>query len=86
MVSKTHLEVLAEQAKRTMERRARQQCDCQVRIGTRMMKIIMLLRPPVHHGTQSLHLEQGLLAFQGHMNLQPEERKYGEMQFQGIEE
>tara|TARA_B110000285_G_C14655357_1_gene393746 strand:+ start:268 stop:414 length:147 start_codon:yes stop_codon:yes gene_type:complete len=48
----------------------------------------MPIRPPVHHGTQGLHPEQGLLAFLGHMNLESEERKYGEKQVnsQGIEE
>tara|TARA_B110000285_G_C14655357_1_gene393745 strand:+ start:82 stop:267 length:186 start_codon:yes stop_codon:yes gene_type:complete len=44
MARKTHLEALVEQAKElilktTTERRARQACDYQVTIDTRMMKI-----------------------------------------------
>ena len=88
-----HLEALAEKVKRTTECWVRQSGDYQVRMATRMkiMMLIMMMpiRPPVHHGTQSLHLEQGLLAFLGNMiiyHLQSEERKSGEKQVQGIEE
>ena len=90
-----HREALAEQAERTTECRVRQARDDRVRMATRMTAIIIMMtmilmptRPPVRRGTQSLHREQGLLAFLGNMNLQSEERKSGEKQvkYQGIDE